>query len=866
MVSTRQSVRVGMALPSQNGSAFAPPRFLKVFYLPNRYFFAPFTRRGILCVRILPALLLALGGKAKSDIHFDNGAGTLDFGIPANWSTDQLPSAAGTGRVFLGSNLDADFHGVKTTEGEALVGTNPSPFGAGGIPGGPGRLTLSSGANLAIPSNLIIGQGRGEVDGSGTVTIEAGGMTLQSLAVGWHGGVGRVKVPLPLGTDPDSYTGLPITLASLVEEMTDYDAIAKWPAPEFLCRQVSSYDRRSISPDEKGWFANDDFSGRVRVETNEGRREEVLMDEDGPGCLVRFWMTTDSTTINGGTLRIYLDDQPTPVLTFPAFDLLSGTMNLPNPFVTPHPGYAPDARGGSTMMLPIPYASSCKVTWEERSNGKRYYHINYRRYPKDTPVQTLTTAILDAARPALSIAANQLLDPPTTAAIPPTTVSFSLAPNAANPIDLPNGPGAVRFLKFKLTSTGGDALDHALRSLIVKMTFDDGQTVWCPASDFFGSGVGANPMNNLYHTVLADGTMISRWVMPYKQSGRITLENLGSTTVAGTLAISAGAWDWNDRSMHFHTAWKHEESLRTPPIVDWNFITLNGRGVFAGDTLSLFNEIPTWYGEGDEKIRVDGEAFPSHFGTGTEDYYNYSFAPRMNMQTPFANLTRVDEAATQGHNIMSRSRNLDGIPFRNSLAFDLELLSWAATRLTYSATSRWYAFPGGTSNVEPDPEAATALIPTLADAQQPPPAFPGVLDAELATVSATSPGLARELQNMQGFGVDVWSRGEQILCRGAKIGDFVTLSLPAPGVGAREIRVSLTGAPDFGILSFTVNGQNSATTFDGYAPTIIHADEISLGTFASVNGKYEIRVQVSGANPASTGDRYFFGIDYFRIE
>ena len=45
----------------------------------------------------------------------------------------------------------------------------------------------------------------------------------------------------------------------------------------------------------------------------------------------------------------------------------------------------------------------------------------------------------------------------------------------------------------------------------------------------------------------------------------------------------------------------------------------------VGDTLALHNGAAAWWGEGDEKIFVDGETFPSHFGTGSEDYYGYSF-------------------------------------------------------------------------------------------------------------------------------------------------------------------------------------------------------------------------------------------------
>ncbi len=32
-----------------------------------------------------------------------------------------------------------------------------------------------------------------------------------------------------------------------------------------------------------------------------------------------------------------------------------------------------------------------------------------------------------------------------------------------------------------------------------------------------------------------------------------------------------------------------------------------------------------WWGEGDEKFFVDGEMFPSWFGTGSEDYFGFSW-------------------------------------------------------------------------------------------------------------------------------------------------------------------------------------------------------------------------------------------------
>ena len=92
---------------------------------------------------------------------------------------------------------------------------------------------------------------------------------------------------------------LDVTFSSLLEEMVDYEEAARFPALPFSCRQESSYDRRSIHPDSAGWFANNDGFGIIRVDTVNGRKENVLFDQDGPGVITRFWLTTmDNKVIN----------------------------------------------------------------------------------------------------------------------------------------------------------------------------------------------------------------------------------------------------------------------------------------------------------------------------------------------------------------------------------------------------------------------------------------------------------------------------------------------------------------------------------------------------------------------------------------
>ena len=657
-----------------------------------------------------------------------------------------------------------------------------------------------------------------------------------------------------------------VTIRSLLDEMTDYAAVARWPQPEFTCKQASSYDRGTVAPDQPGWFANSDQNQFIRTETNQGRSEKVMLDADGPGCIVRFWLTTDQN--KKGNLRIYLDSAPEPAVIFDAYDLLSGDLGIGPPLAQPHPGYRPDGNGGNNFYLPIPYAKHCKVTWEEASNGARYYQINYRTYAAGTAVQTYTRAALEAARPAVERVNRALSAPPDHPLGRSVTTATELAPCAKQQLDMPPGPAAVRRMELRVVPPDRLASpERALRSLIIQMECDGEHTVWCPASDFFGSGVGLNRVANWYRTVDPDGTMVCRWVMPYQKNARVTLLNLASSPIHVALTAIVGPLTWDEHTMHFHAVWHHEAGLKTPPARDWNFVTLTGRGVYVGDTLALFNPVATWYGEGDEKIWVDGEAFPSHVGTGTEDYYGYSYAPKPAHNTPFCGEPRLDQGMTQGHSTSTRSRNLDGIPFRRSLRFDMELISWEPTTLTYAATTYWYAFPGATSNLHPQPAEAAAPVPTLEEAQLAHmKRIPGAIECETLKIVAKSADMPAEPQDMSPWANARWSNGHHLVMKPTRTGMFVELEVPAPDAQPRQIVLYATQAPDFGILRITVNGQPSAATPDLWAGQVQPAEPVRLGVFAPQNGRFLFRAEVTGANPKSTGSRLFFGLDCIVLE
>jgi len=658
-----------------------------------------------------------------------------------------------------------------------------------------------------------------------------------------------------------------ITLGSLVGEMVDSDEVARWPQSEYTCKQASSYDRAKVAPDKPGWFGNNDRNQYIRTENNGGRTEQVLLDVDGPGAIVRFWSVRNDA--QRGKYRIYLDDAKEPVLaTKDNGMLLNDIVDVGAPWLLVHPGSRFPGQGGNTLYLPIPYNRHCKVTWEnvdQGRDGSLFYQINYRTYPQGVTVETFSMQARERARTELERVGKLLLDPPSVADGRMLSMDRQIAGGTEASLDLPAGPAAVRQMSLQVKPANPADLEAALRSTIVKMTCDGEEAIWCPASDFFGSGVGVNELRSWYRTVLANGIMTCRWVMPYRKTARITILKLGKEPADISLHASIGAWKWDERSMYFRAAWHYAAGLKTPPVTDWNYIKIAGRGVYVGDSLSLFNPVATWYGEGDEKIRVDGEGFPSHVGTGTEDYYNYSYAPKGIFQTPFANQVRIDEGMTQGHNVLARTRNLDGIPFRQSLQFDIELMAWKPMTLIYAATTYWYAFPGAQSNVKPQPNEAVLHIPTLAEANIRP-CKPGAVECEAMTLVNKSGNIPAWSQDMEPWGSDRWSNGKQLVVQAGRVGDYVELEVTAPNAQSKQIVLYATQAPDYGTLKFSINGQPCDVDYDGYADKVQPSEALRLGVFKPANGRFLLRAEVTGANPKSKGVRYYFGLDCVVLE
>lgn len=642
-----------------------------------------------------------------------------------------------------------------------------------------------------------------------------------------------------------------VSLRSLLEEMVDRDAIARRPSPAYLCLQASSHDRKQVSPDDPaGWFANADHDQFLRIEERGGRKEWVILDHEGPGAIVRFWTPLWNKRTQT-VIRFYLDGSDRPAIEANYFDFMRGDLFVHRPFAFAATDET-DTKSGvaGDLYLPIPFARRCVITLDD---VPFYYVINYRAYEAGTAVRSFDMEDYRACADGLAKTAARLGAPGLAAG-----GAASLSGDLGKAVELPAGPGAVRQVRVTLPK---DTPAQAMRSVAVVMEFDGEETVWCPLGAFFGCGTRFLPVEDWYRTVSADGTMTCRWVMPYEKSGRISLKNLGKDPVVARLEVATGPWAWDDRSMHFHANWRQQSPLNTREKSDWNYVEVAGAGVYAGDTLTVFNPVAQWYGEGDERVYVDGEKVPSHLGTGTEDYYGYAWGMARRFDSPFIAMPRRDAAGRQdwtGHTTTSRVRLLDGVPFARSFRIDMEVWHWAAADTAYAAGTMWYARPGAKCNRGPAPgEAARPL--EVCEPPKPEPSLPGAVECERLKPAAASPGLDVDTQHIPALH---WSGGGQMFVKATRAGDFVELSIPVREPGPAKVSVVPTRSYDYGILRFSVNGRVAVERWDGYTVASVRGEPVELGAVQPVDGRIVLRVEVTGANPAAKpAGRMYFGLD-----
>lgn len=159
---------------------------------------------------------------------------------------------------------------------------------------------------------------------------------------------------------------------------------------------------------------------------------------------------------------------------------------------------------------------------------------------------------------------------------------------------------------------------------------------------------------------------------------------------------------------------------------DYLILDTKGKGHYVGTVLAVRSRSPSWFGEGDEKIYVDGEAAPSIWGTGTEDYFLSAWGLKTT-KTPYFGVPYFDQwGIVGGHTSAYRWHVNDPIVFEKGLKVTIEhfgwispdenpdykSMSWNEREDDYSSVAFWYQTGVPTFDARA-PSGAERKLPSL---------------------------------------------------------------------------------------------------------------------------------------------------------
>ncbi|TEA11328.1 hypothetical protein C8034_v007811 [Colletotrichum sidae] len=522
------------------------------------------------------------------------------------------------------------------------------------------------------------------------------------------------------------------TYPDLVRRLYDLERLAEIPDKEERGGCMSSYDRRSrYDPDTDtyiDWDANDDGRGIIREEGE----WVVAFEQSGPGVIWRTW----SAMPDVGHIQVFIDDENNgePVIDMPFRDFFDRFQGMPLNF----PSIAPTLSRGRNCFMPIPYSKYAKVRLGPGWGS--YYHFTYARFPSG-PTTKLPRfdGTFDRDACLALAAADRQLSRRGWSALPRAdgdtleTLAVTIPAGKTQAVREIIGNRAItglRVVPLGLPASPGEVA-QILRELVFQMTWDDDKSpsVWAPLGDFFGSVPGLQSYRSLPQGSTDGGGFYSHWFMPFSERALLKITNDGKKDQQLFLTIVHRPLDKSAKDLlRFHAKW-HKDAFLEKPIsegreIDWPLLMVDkGPGRFCGVQMHVWNhwqepEVPAkdwwygvggdksidwWWGEGDEKFFVDGEKFPSTFGTGSEDYVGYAWAaepPFPTFDSAYASQPYV-ELDANGHTSVCRFHICDDVPFNESFEAYIEKYkpnNWGpGNECLYAVVAYWYQMAG-----EPD--------------------------------------------------------------------------------------------------------------------------------------------------------------------
>ncbi len=402
------------------------------------------------------------------------------------------------------------------------------------------------------------------------------------------------------------------------------------------------------------------------------------------------------------------------------------------------------------------------------------------------------------------------------------------------------------------------------QEMLLRMYWDGRErpAVEAPVGDFFANCFGLRSEVISQPVAVEDADSYNCfWHMPFRKSARIEIVNESDKPIS----LLYYNIDWikkdslPDDTPYFHAQYRQEYPVQKGK--DYLLLETAGKGHYVGTVLAVRTRSPAWFGEGDEKIYIDGEAKPSIWGTGTEDYFLSAWGLRTT-STPYFGVPYFDQWGIVGGKTSAYRWHVhDPIVFNTGIKVTLEHFgwispdenpdfkstSWNEREDDYASVAFWYQ-TGEPTLAARAPHARERRLPSL----------------ERLTVYARDFADARHHGAGEATPQDLdLYEGAHLLYRATQP-EGAWIEIPFE-IGRKEplrLLLNATKSNDFGRYQASLNGVKLGGPIDFYK-TAVANEEIHLLDFWPEPGRYTLRLECVGKNPVSQG--YYLGLESVRL-
>jgi hypothetical protein len=431
------------------------------------------------------------------------------------------------------------------------------------------------------------------------------------------------------------------------------------------------------------------------------------------------------------------------------------------------------------------------------------------------------------------------------------------------------GPGAVTHIWLTVAAN-----EYGWpRLLRFRVYYDHSATpsVDAPVGDFFGVGHGyERPLRSLMVVDGSEGrSRNSYWAMPFRKACKITITNEGRRRISNLYYHV----DWEKRKTlppgtgYFH-AW-YRQAIPAQAGKPYEVLSVQGRGRYVGTLLSVIQNEPGWFGEGDDHFYIDGEKAASIQGTGTEDYFNDAWSLRAS-DGPYWGVP-VAEGTGAGSRMSAYRWHLrDPISFHSSLRFEFEHAGWTynpdgSVRSAFeeradlfSSVAFWYQ--EGVARGLPEPPYGAARLPHG--------------NARQIEVESLAPAVRVENGTVEVQKEVFWSR-DLLFFRANGAGARIDIPVEVDENGRYELLAQIAHAPDYGNYRALLDGKpvdaagdlehepgantGAGAVIETWGSEVYVAADHLLGWHKLSKGRHTVSFVCAGKDVRSSG--YNLGID-----